>query len=90
MQPRWSHDGNELFYIGPDNQLMAVSVDFKSTNAPKFGVPQRLFTAHWSMSPHNPYIRNFSVSRDGRRFLVDVLRETVSPVSVILNWKPKG
>jgi hypothetical protein len=41
------------------------------------------------MDPHNPYVRNFSVSRDGR-FLVDVLRETVSPVSVILNWKPKG
>jgi serine/threonine protein kinase/Tol biopolymer transport system component len=89
MQPRWSHDGKELFYIGRDNQLMAVSVDVESANRPTIGIPRRLFTAHWSMDPHNPYVRNFSVSRDGR-FLVDVLRETVSPVSVILNWKPKG
>ena len=88
MQPRWSYDGKELFYIGPDNQLMAVSVDFESATDPIPGVPKRLFTAHWSLDPHNPYIRNFSVLRDGR-FLVDVLRETVRPVSVILNWKPK-
>jgi serine/threonine protein kinase/Tol biopolymer transport system component len=88
MQPRWSYDGKEVFYIGPDNQLMAVSVDLKSPNAPKPGVPQGLFTANWSMDPHNPYVRNFSVSRDGR-FLVDVLRATVSPIHVIQNWKPK-
>ena len=89
MQPRWSHDGKELFYIGPDNQLMAVSVDVDSAKTPTSGVTQPLFTPHWSMIPHHPTVRNFSVSRDGR-FLIDVLRETVSPVSVILNWKPKG
>jgi Tol biopolymer transport system component len=88
MQPRWSHDGKELFYIGPDNQLMAVSVDVESANGPRIGVPERLFTAHWSMIPQHPAVRNFSVARDGR-FLVDVLRETVSPIHVIQNWKPK-
>ena len=86
VQARWRRDGKELFYIGSDNQLMAVSVDLESG---KPGVPEPLFTPQWSMNPHHPQIRNFSVSRDGR-FLIDVLRETVSPITVILNWKPKS
>jgi serine/threonine protein kinase len=88
MQPRWSHDGKELFYLGPDNQLMSVAVDVESAERPIIGVPEPLFTAHWSMIPHHPAVRNFSVSRDGR-FLVDVLRETVSPITMIQNSKPK-
>ena len=89
VQPRWRRDGRELFYLAPDYRLMSVPVDFESATAPKIGTPIPLFTAQWSMIPHHPAIRNFSVSRDGRRFLVDVYGETVSPVTVILNWKPE-
>ena len=87
VQPRWRPDGKELFYIDPDNQLMAVPVDF-STQPPSIGAPAPLFRAQWGQLPHHPGMRTYSVSRDGQRFLVDVLRETVSPITVLLNWKP--
>ena len=87
VQPRWRPDGKELFYIDPDNQLMAVPVDF-STLPPSIGTPAPLFRAQWGQLPHHPGMWTYSVSRDGQRFLVDVLRETVSPITVLLNWKP--
>jgi hypothetical protein len=90
VQPRWRADGKELFYIDADNRLMAVPVDLKSVKTPKVGPPVPLFTPFWSLVPHHPTIKNYSVSRDGRRFLVDVLRETTSPVTVLLNWQPEG
>jgi hypothetical protein len=34
--------------------------------------------------------RQYIVSPDGRRFLVDNVKEVTSPVSVISNWKPKA
>jgi len=90
VQPRWRADGKELFYIDADNQLMAVPVDLESVRTPKVGSPVPLFTPFWSLVPHHPSIKNYSVSRDGGRFLVDVLRETTSPVTVLLNWQPEG
>ena len=90
VQPRWRADGKELFYIDADNRLMAVPVDLESVRTPKVGSPVPLFTPFWSLVPHHPTIKNYSVSRDGRRFLVDVLRETTSPVTVLLNWQPEG
>ena len=87
VQPRWRPDGRELFYIDPDNQVMAVPVDF-SAMPPSIGTPAPLFRAQWGQLPHHPGMWTYSVSRDGQRFLVDVLRETVSPITVLLNWKP--
>ena len=29
------------------------------------------------------------VSPDGKRFLMDTLKEVTLPITVILNWKPK-
>jgi Tol biopolymer transport system component len=29
-QPRWSHDGRQIFFIQPDRKLMAVSFDAKT------------------------------------------------------------
>jgi len=49
-----------------------------------------IFTPFWSLVPHHPSIKNYSVSRDGGRFLVDVLHQTTSPVTVLLNWQPEG
>ena len=91
VQPRWRPDSKELFYLGPDNRLMAVSVDFATGGkAPGIGVPVHLFTKRWSSIPQAENIRSYAVSRDGKRFLVDVLSETTTPVTVILNWQPEG
>jgi Tol biopolymer transport system component len=89
VQPRWRPDGKELFYIAPDNRLMAVPVDFDTRGQiPFVGVPEPLFAAHWDLAPQSPGIRTYAVSRDGQRFLIQVLAENVSPVTVILNWRP--
>ena len=69
---------------------MKVSIDLEWGKDPKVGVAVPLFTANWSMHPHHPQLSKFSVSQDSSQFLIDVLRETVNPVRLILNWKPKS
>jgi Tol biopolymer transport system component len=90
VQARWRADGRELFYLAPDNRLMAVPISVDSPDsAPAIGSPVPLFAAHLSGSPQALTVRSYSVSRDGQRFLMDVPVETALPVTVILNWKPR-
>src|SRR5262249_29978993 len=94
MQPRWRHDGKEIFFIAPDNTLMSVpikiSLDGQSIDA---GSPvplfrSRLSTAAYVATPKQQY----AVSHDGQRFLMVTSREdaTPSPITVLLNWKPRS
>jgi hypothetical protein len=53
------------------------------------GTPVSVFAPHLSGTPRNPVARHYMVSRDGQRFLMDVLKEGTLPITVILNWKPK-
>jgi Tol biopolymer transport system component len=93
MQPRWRRDGKELFYITPDNTLMSVPIkispDGLSLEA-LAAVP--LFHSHLSRISYlsNPK-QQYAVSRDGQRFLMVTSPEdaTPSPITVLLNWKPK-
>jgi serine/threonine-protein kinase len=45
--PVWSHDGREIFYLAPDNQLMAVPVSVAPSGAFAAGTPVRLFEARY-------------------------------------------
>jgi len=89
-QPRWSHDGKELFYFTPDNTLMAVSV---TTNGETFqpGVPKALFRATvLGGTGGGPTISwRYDVSPDGQRFLINTAIEeaTAAPVTMVLNWQ---
>jgi hypothetical protein len=42
VQPVWRHDGKELFFLAPDNTLMALPVKF-TASSPEFGAPVALF-----------------------------------------------
>jgi len=84
VQPRWSRDGKELFYVEGDT-LMAVEV----STSPSFtsGATTRLFQ-HPNLRA--PVEHRYDVSRDGQRF---VLVETVeseeakaSSIHVVENW----
>jgi eukaryotic-like serine/threonine-protein kinase len=77
--PRWRRDGKELFYVAPDNRLMAVPIDPGSTL--DAGTPRALFRLV-TTSPYEP-------SSDGQRFLVTGVVSDASPITVIMNWKPK-
>ena len=88
VQPRWSHDGKELFYISPERDLMAVKVK----TSPKFeaGVPEKLFTTSMQMGGGATYVFRYAPSADGKRFLVAsaVANEpgSVRTITVVLNW----
>jgi dipeptidyl aminopeptidase/acylaminoacyl peptidase len=83
VQVRWRHDGQELFYLAPTGQLMAVSIRLDSADV---GAPVPLFRPQVGGRWRNALARNYMVSRDGR-FLMETLKEVTIPVTVILNWK---
>ena len=90
-QVRWRPDGKELFYIARDGQLLAVPIRLgANSETVEAGTPVRLFVTRvggWGDLPGPQYV----VSPDGLRFLMNTLTGEIvtSPITVILNWKPK-
>ena len=85
MQPRWRHDGKELFFMAPNRKLMAVDMNL-SKGTLEAGVPKVLFmtTSLGYVGPRNLY----ECSGDGQRFLINSIKaDDVSiPVTVVVNW----
>ena len=88
MQPRWSRDGKELFYIQAD-QLMASSVAAKGDDL-VFSQPQPLFKLFFytRMNPGFDLIAPYAVTPDGK-FLAFVrsTKEVSPPLVVVQNWR---
>jgi eukaryotic-like serine/threonine-protein kinase len=89
-QPRWRSDGRELFYLAADGRLTAVEVHpAPEGRSIEPGARTPLFAARTGrfglFSGHQ-----YSVSRDGLRFLVGTVTEesTTPPIGVIVNWRP--
>lgn len=79
---RWRRDGKEIFYLAPDNSLMAAEVNVQGSRF-EVGTVRPLFEtrtggARW------PY----DVTPDGQRFLVATLVEdaTSTPITLVVNW----
>jgi hypothetical protein len=90
VQAQWRDDGEELFYLAPDDRLMAVSVRHdRAADQLHFGKPVALFATRPAGATRQGFNRHYSVSRDGQRFLIDTLRESALPLTVVLNWKPR-
>jgi serine/threonine protein kinase/Tol biopolymer transport system component len=85
-QPRWRRDGKELYYVAPDNTIMAVAIDTRSGTV-RAGTPQPLFTANINQAAT---LRNqYAPSADGQRFLVLALvNRNLLPIVVVSNWAP--
>ncbi len=81
QSPVWSPDGTELYYIAPNDLLMAVS--FRSNGGSAIiGSPSSLFHATFTASTG----WNYDVSPDGR-FLVNISEDEIAiPITVIVNW----
>jgi Tol biopolymer transport system component len=80
--PTWSPDGTEIFYLSPD-AVMAVKMQPDGA----VGAPRRLF----DRSPFliNDRFHSYSVSADGKRFLM-IQRDGGSvprQLNVILDWQ---
>jgi dipeptidyl aminopeptidase/acylaminoacyl peptidase len=90
VQAQWRDDGEGLFYLAPDDRLMAVSVRRDpAADELHFGRPVALFATRPTGASRQGFNRNYSVSKDGQRFLIDTLREAALPITVVLNWKPR-
>ena len=85
-QPRWRHDGKELFYLSLDGKLMAVDV----TTGPTFetGVPKSLFQALVVRGRRESLlgVLRWDVAPDGKHFLVNRVKTPSEPLTVVLNW----
>jgi len=91
-QVRWRPDGKELFYIARDSQLVAVPIRLGANGETvETGTPVGLFVTRVGGWGGVPGSAQYVVSPDGLRFLMNTLTGEVvtSPITVILNWKPK-
>ena len=98
--PQWRADGRELYYLGPNGDLMAVDVD-TSGKVFAFGTPHKLFaTRVMPAAPPEQPDYYYDAMPDGQKFLIN---EPVSanssqtgqsavpappelPLNVIVNW----
>jgi Tol biopolymer transport system component len=79
--PRWSADGKELFYFDEHQSVVGVSVQ-EGGGALQFGSPQTV-VSQWTILT----IPFFSVSPDGKRFLMERVSQQVNqPITLITNF----
>ena len=88
VQPRWRPDGRELYFIGPNGEMMAAPIAATGTTLEP-GAPVALFpTRIYGGGVENSLGRQYDVARDGRFLINTVLDDTTSPITLIQNWKP--
>jgi eukaryotic-like serine/threonine-protein kinase len=92
LDPHWRGDGAELYYVGLDGAIMAVTVTADGDTL-EVGTPQALFMLADPIAPEPEFL--YSVTRDGQRFLVNELvpegggpgTPVATPlINVIVNW----
>jgi hypothetical protein len=85
-QPRWRHDGKELFFEGPDQRLMAAEIQVNAGRL-SIGVIRPLFVNPAGVTGTGTG-RVYDVSADGQRFLIPVPVEEKpdEPLTLIQNW----
>lgn len=83
--PLWAPKGNEIYYVTPDGDMMAVPIT--TTPSLTIGTPTRLFSI--AKPPVTRGGRPFDVSPTDGRFLVVTRRgasEALPMASIVLNW----
>jgi eukaryotic-like serine/threonine-protein kinase len=78
--PRWRHDGKEIYFISPDNKIMAADVS-PSGPRPVVGTAHPLFETQPYRGSGSP----FDVTGDGQRFLINRWEPPTS-ITLIENW----
>jgi len=82
--PRWSRDGKELFFLGPD-KLMVASISIQGDEL-KVQDVKPLFDVRWPLVTRSVY----DVAPDGQRFLMNIWEATAAlPFTIVVNWTEK-
>jgi len=79
--PRWRGDGKEIFYLSPDNQMMAAEVEERG-NSIQVQAAQVLFRVGAAGLTFSPY----DVTPDGKKFIINTLSEQNTPLTLVVNW----
>ena len=79
-EPRWRQDSGELYFLGTDRRLMAARLTTAQTE--QSARPEPLFVLPEGAS-------EFEAAPDGQQFLVNVVTKEASPITVLLNWRPR-
>ena len=88
-QPRWSHDGSELFYVAEDDWMMAVPLRAAADGELEPDAPVALFQTRIGSTAPNHNRHQYAVAPDGSFVLNAVAGATgASPITVLLNWAP--
>jgi len=85
IQPAWSRDGKELFFLAPDTTLMVTDVH-ESVDRFTVGALQRLFRTN--VEADRVIRNNYAVSADGQRILVmsPLVDPGASRLVGVTNW----
>jgi dipeptidyl aminopeptidase/acylaminoacyl peptidase len=85
IHPLWRADQREILYESPDGKLVSVDVSVSAADF-ESGSPRVLFQMRPKVAPN----RNFDVSPDGQRILVNTpavdVGEQSPPVVLVQNW----
>jgi hypothetical protein len=89
MYPLWRPDGKELYYIGPNGEMMAVPIVATQTRLEP-GMPVVLFpTQIFGGGVDSQQGRQYDVTRDGRFLINTVLDSASAPITLLQNWHPE-
>lgn len=82
QQPRWSHDGKDLYYMGLSFEVLSVEVN-ENKGALQFGAAKKLFgDVTWS-APQ----AFFDVTPDGKKILLNwIVQQVAQSVTVVTNF----
>ena len=86
IQPYWRGDGEELFFLSPDFQLMAVRVSVAG-GSPQVSDPYPLFSiggvSAWESVNQGA---QYAAMPDGQRFLVNRRPPAPLTITAVINW----
>ena len=96
-QARWRRDGKELYYVAPDERLMAVSLMADKTGRTlEVGNALPLFRmslmtgagATGVLTIGSGPKQQYAIAPDGRFLMIVPLAETAAPapISIVVNW----
>ena len=79
-QPRWRHDGRELFYLSPEGALMAAEVP--DADPTRIAEPRQILPPSMTLVIRHSY----TTSIDGERALMPVLDQSTPSVITVSQW----
>jgi len=88
IQPRWSRDETELYYLGLDGRMMAVEVKSDAAGL-RLGARKALFQTPQVGGARTilRFRQQYDVARDGRFLInVPVAEEASAPMTIVQNW----